>query len=35
VDKPFNCQIACGWELGRKIVGIFDIHDDNNPEKIR
>ena len=29
-------QIACGWELGRKIIGIFDIHEnEKQPEKIR
>ena len=33
--NKFKCTIACGWETGRKIIGIFEINDDNNPEKIR
>ena len=34
-DK-FKCTIACGWETGRKIIGIFEINEFvNNPEKIR
>jgi len=33
-DK-FNCTIACGWETGRKIIGIFEIKDENNLDKIR
>ena len=33
-DK-YKCTIACGWETGRKIVGIFEINDENNPEKVK
>ena len=34
--NAFKCTIACGWETGRKIIGIFEINDfENHPEKMR
>lgn len=26
--RPFNCTIACKQDVGRKMIEIFDIHDD-------